>query len=150
MTSLALKTFLLVIPMLLFSVAFAATTELGGANNTGKATELGGANNTGKATELGGPNLDTGKSVTLKNPLGNKTLMQFIKDILGVVMVFAVPIIVFFIIYAGFNYVMARGDTGKIETAHKALLYAVVGGLIILGAWVIMEVIQGTVDAFRR
>lgn len=64
-------------------------------------------------------------------------------------MVFAVPLIVFMIIYAGFMYVTAQGEPGKIGQAHKALLYAVIGGVIILAANVILAVIQGTVDAFR-
>jgi hypothetical protein len=87
--------------------------------------------------------------VSLMNPLGNKSLMEFIQDILDVILVFAVPLIVFFIILAGFNYVMARGNATKVETANRALLYAVIGGVIILGAYVILEVISGTIDAFR-
>ena len=89
-------------------------------------------------------------SVSLFNPLGqDSTLIGFFQEILAVILVFAVPLIVFFIILAGFNYVMARGNPGKIETANKALLYAVIGGVIILGAYVILEVISGTIDAFR-
>lgn len=75
--------------------------------------------------------------------------MEFIQDILDVILIFAVPLIVFFIIYAGFNYVMARGNPGKVADASRALLYAVIGGVIILGAYVILEVISGTIDAFR-
>ena len=50
--------------------------------------------------------------------------------------------------YAGFLFVTARGDAAQISTARKALLWAVVGGVIALGAKLIIEVIQGTVDAF--
>ena len=89
-------------------------------------------------------------SVSLFNPLGqDSTLLGFFQEILDVILVFAVPLIVFFIILAGFNYVMARANPGKIETANKALLYAVIGGVIILGAYIILEVISGTIDAFR-
>lgn len=88
-------------------------------------------------------------SLSLQNPLGNKDIFDLLSDLLEVIMVFAVPLIVFMIIYAGFLYVTAQGNPGQVGKAHKALLYAVVGGVIILGAWVIIEVIQGTVDAFR-
>ena len=88
-----------------------------------------------------------GNAVQLQNPLKSESLIGFFNDILNVIMVFAVPIIVFFIIYAGFKYVMARGNPGEIETANRALLYAVIGGVIILGAKVILTVIGGTVDA---
>jgi hypothetical protein len=90
-----------------------------------------------------------GSSVGLTNPLKSPTLMGFLQELLDVIMVFAIPLIVFMIIYAGFMYVTAQGDAGKVKTAHHALLYAVIGGVIILGANVILAVIEGTVDAFR-
>lgn len=89
----------------------------------------------------------SGGSVSLDNPLGDKDLMDLINEILGVLLVFAVPIIVFFIIFAGFKYVTAQGKPGEIETANRALLYAVIGGVLILGARVLMEVIGGTISA---
>ena len=62
-------------------------------------------------------------------------------------MVFAVPIILFFIVWAGFLYVTAQGKPDQISKANKALLYAVVGGLIVLGAKVLLEVITNTINA---
>lgn len=85
----------------------------------------------------------------LCNPLGDKTLMQFLQELLDVVMVFAIPLIVFMIIYAGFLFVMDRGSEKNLAQAKRALLYAVIGGVIIIGAKIILSVIQGTVDAFR-
>lgn len=90
-----------------------------------------------------------GGSVGLTNPLSSPTLMGFLQELLDVIMVFAIPLIVFMIIYAGFMYVTAQGDAKKVSDAHNALLYAVIGGVIILGANVILAVISGTVDAFR-
>ncbi len=58
---------------------------------------------------------------------------------------FAIPFVVFFIIYAGFLYVTARGNPGTIEQAHKALLYAIIGGLLIFGARAILAIITNTV-----
>lgn len=92
---------------------------------------------------------DTGDSSSLENPLRSNDLMEFLQEILDVIMIFAVPLIVFMIIYAGFLYVMARGNEGEVTKASKALLYAVIGGVIILGANIILAVIAGTVDAFR-
>ena len=91
-----------------------------------------------------------GEGVRLNNPLGDTTIMDFLGDLLDVIMIFAVPLIVFMIIYAGFTYVMARGNPGEVSRASKMLLYSVIGGVIILGAWAILEVIDGTVDAFRN
>ena len=95
---------------------------------------------------------DTGEgdgSASLKNPLRSNDLMEFLQELLDVIMVFAVPLIVFMIIYAGFLYVMARGNEAEVTKASRALLYAVIGGVIILGANIILAVISGTVDAFR-
>jgi hypothetical protein len=96
-----------------------------------------------------GGNSSGASSVTLINPLGEQSLIDFFFELLDAILVFAVPIIVFFIILAGFSYVMARGNPGKIGTAHNALLYAIIGGVLILGAYVIFNVIAGTIDAFR-
>lgn len=102
-----------------------------------------GSQGTGQASQGVSP------GVGLTNPLGNKDLMTFLQDILDVIMVFAVPLIVFMIIYAGFLFVMDRGSEKNLAQAKRALLYAVIGGVIILGAQAILAVVQGTVDAFR-
>ncbi|MCB9818640.1 hypothetical protein H6788_00455 [Candidatus Nomurabacteria bacterium] len=88
-------------------------------------------------------------SSSLENPLRSNDLMEFLQELLDVIMVFAVPLIVFMIIYAGFLYVTARGKETQVSNASRALLYAVIGGVIILGANIILAVISGTVDAFR-
>lgn len=90
-----------------------------------------------------------GSNVRLNNPLKSSDLVGFLNDILSAVMIFAVPLIVFMIIYAGFTYVMAQGNENKVRDAHRALLYAVIGGVIILGAQALLTVIQGTVDALK-
>lgn len=113
----------------------------------------------GSNAVTGGSNAVTGGSnavttgggdsvVGLQNPLGSQSLIGFFESILDVIMIFAVPIIVFFIIYAGFLYVTAQGNESKVSTAHMALLYAVIGGVIILGARVILAVISGTISSF--
>jgi hypothetical protein len=91
----------------------------------------------------------TAETVTLENPLEADNIIELFETIIDIVLIFAVPLIVFFIIYAGFLYVTARGNEGTIERAHKALLYALIGGLLILGARVLIDVVQGTVDCVR-
>ncbi len=86
----------------------------------------------------------------IENPLQADSIVQLFEILLSILLIFAVPIIVFFIVYAGFLYVTARGNTETISRAHKALLYAVIGGLLILGANVLIDVIQGTVDAVQN
>src|SRR5688572_28278288 len=108
----------LVLPML--SLAQGNPFDSGNTNQIGQNSggPLG-QNSGGISQNSGGPSGSNGE-VSLMNPLGNKTLMEFIQDILDVILVFAVPLIVFFIILAGFNFVMARGNDGKLESAKKA------------------------------
>jgi hypothetical protein len=91
---------------------------------------------------------DISVPVELTNPLKINSLPEFINAILNIVMILMVPIIVFFIIYAGFRYVMAQGNASQVEEATKSLTYAVIGGVLILGAVAIAEIIKNLVAAF--
>jgi Type IV secretion system pilin len=85
----------------------------------------------------------------LQNPIRFGSLIEVLSAILDILVIFAVPIIVFFLIYAGFMYVTAQGNAAKITAATNALLYALIGGVIILGAEIIGGVIASTVDSIR-
>lgn len=93
-------------------------------------------------------NSSSGDKKLLANPLKSRSIEEFILKIIDVLLVFALPIIVLYIMYAGYLFVTAQGDSGQISTARSALLWAVVGGVIVLGARVIVAVIQGTITAF--
>lgn len=92
----------------------------------------------------------SGQSVRIDNPIKADNIIELFQKIIDIVMVFAVPLIVFFIIYAGFLYVTARGNEETIKKAHMALLYALIGGLLILGANVLIDIVQGTVDTIKN
>lgn len=87
-------------------------------------------------------------SVKLTNPLKSESIPEFLIKIIEVLLVFALPFIVLYIMYAGFLLVTAQGNASEIETARSALLWAIVGGVIVLGAKLIIDVIQGTIAAF--
>lgn len=89
-----------------------------------------------------------GLSFRLENPLAFGTLQEFIVAILRVIIVIAVPIVVIFIVLAGFKYVTARGEVGKIQEATRSLTYAIIGGVLIIGAVAIAEIIENLVTAF--
>jgi|SRR3989344_1453488 len=93
----------------------------------------------------GGEGTTSGQIIKLKNPLKVNSIAEFLKLILDIVTLFALPIIIFFIIYAGFLFVTAQGKPDQITKARNALLWSVVGGVIILGANLLLTVIQGTV-----
>ena len=87
-------------------------------------------------------------TVFINNPIRAQTITELLLAILRIFMVIAVPIIIFFIVYAGFLYVTARGNSEQIQTANRAFTYAIIGGLIILGAVVLVGIIQNLVSAF--
>jgi hypothetical protein len=83
----------------------------------------------------------------LKNPIIEyPTVQKFIEGVLKAIVWISLPIISFFIVYAGFKYVLARGNPGKIEEAHRNFFYVVIGAILILGAWVLATLIGGTVS----
>ncbi len=86
--------------------------------------------------------------ISLVNPLKVGAIEDFLVAILNIFMVLAVPVIVFFIIYAGFLYVTARGNAAQIEQATRSLTYAVIGGVLILGAVAIAEIVKNLVGSF--
>ena len=83
-----------------------------------------------------------------ENPLVFTDIQDLLAAILNVIVVIAIPIVVYFLIYAGFLYVVARGNPEKVQRASRALLYGVIGGVIILGAFAITEIIGAIVGAF--
>jgi len=89
--------------------------------------------------------------VVLLDPLSSSisTIPDFFRAIIEILLVFAIPFVVFFIVWAGFLYVTARGNPQKIAQAHSALLYAIIGGLLILGANLLLDVITNTVNQVR-
>ncbi len=84
----------------------------------------------------------------LDNPLNSEvdTLPEFLNEIIHIFLVFGVPIVALAIIYCGFLFVIARGNSEKLTEAKKALGYTLLGAAILLGAFVISNLIQGTVD----
>jgi hypothetical protein len=98
----------------------------------------------------GGPNT-TGQqslSVQLVNPVRVDSIQELLQTILEIVIILATPIVVLFIIYAGFKYVTARGNATQIQEATQALTYAVIGGVLIIGAVAIAEIIKNLVNSF--
>ncbi|MBI2409490.1 hypothetical protein HYV30_00395 [Candidatus Kaiserbacteria bacterium] len=87
------------------------------------------------------------KSTTLVNPLGTTDLQGFILRILDFVIYLGSLVIIFMLVYIGFLFVKARGVPAEISKARQALLWTVVGALILLGSKAIALGIQATVQA---
>ncbi|KND47228.1 MAG: hypothetical protein AB199_02245 [Parcubacteria bacterium C7867-004] len=82
----------------------------------------------------------------LVNPLNNiDSLPDFLNAILNAVVDIGSIILVLALVYTGFLFVAAQGNQEKLSSARNALIWTVVGGLVLLGAKAIGLVIEATV-----
>jgi hypothetical protein len=80
------------------------------------------------------------------NPIPSVTSVPgLIQTILQGVLKIGIPIVALAIIYCGFLFVFARGNSEKLTKAKDALLYTLIGAAILLGAWAIATMISTTV-----
>ena len=80
------------------------------------------------------------------NPLKAESFKALVVNLMEIIIQIGIPIGVFFIIYAGFLLVTARGNEDKVKKGKQFLLWSVIGTAVLLGALVIASAIQGTVD----
>lgn len=90
-----------------------------------------------------------GFQFNVTNHIKFSTVEEVIVALLNIFIIVATPIIVLFIIYAGFLYVTAGGNTQQVQKATTALTYAIIGGIMVLGAVVISGIIADIVSAFK-
>ncbi len=111
--------------------------------------------NTGNNANLQSTNSNTNNNNSkdnpkylLTNPLGKTTNIQdVIVNVVKVVQILLMMAAVVYIIWAGFLFVSARGDTAKITKARNALLWGFIGVALVLGAQVIVTTIKNSVNS---
>ena len=82
------------------------------------------------------------------NPLGaTSSIPALIQKVLEGVIKIGIPVIALAIIYSGFLFVFARGNSEKLNKAKDSLLYTIIGAAILLGSWAIAKMISSTVLA---
>lgn len=84
---------------------------------------------------------------SLQSPLKDSinSIPAFISEVLKAIVTVGLPIITLFIVISGFMFLFAQGNSSKIEEAKKNFMWVIVGTLLILGAWVLVTLISGTV-----
>ena len=78
-----------------------------------------------------------------------KDIPSFLLLLVDLVFLIATPIIVVFIIYAGFLFVTAGGNEAQVTKAKTVILWTLIGAAVLLGAKVIAAAIQATVLELR-
>ena len=81
--------------------------------------------------------------------LGTKvdTVPRFLLALVDLIFLIAVPIIVIFIIYAGFLFVMAGDNESQITKARTVILWTIIGAGVLLGAKALELAVQSTICA---
>jgi hypothetical protein len=86
----------------------------------------------------------------LQNPLRFDTLEELLLGVLQAVVRIGTIVLTLAIIWVGFLFVQAQGTDKKLVEARRALMWTVVGGLLLLGATAIGAAIRETVDSVLR
>lgn len=95
----------------------------------------------------------THPGIGLTNPLnvqcnnGGSCLLAFVTAILNIVIEIGSIAIVFMLVWVGFLFVVVRGAPEEVSKARKALLWTVIGALILLGAKSLSLGIAATVQS---
>jgi hypothetical protein len=82
----------------------------------------------------------------LVNPLCASSLTDLLNEVLAYTVEIGSLFLTIMLIYVGFLFVAARGNEEKVGQARNALLWTVIGGLILLGASALAQVITATIS----
>ena len=69
-----------------------------------------------------------------------ETLLDYISSIIGIMTIFASIWFLFQILYSGYEWISAGGDTKKIADARSRITHAFMGLVIVVGAWSLLAV----------
>ena len=85
---------------------------------------------------------------SVPNPLGSTTTVcGLLKKLFEAVVAIGIPVAVLFIIWSGFQFVLAQGSDKQLTKAKRNFYYTIIGIAIFLGAWILAMVIAATVNA---
>ncbi len=81
----------------------------------------------------------------LRNPLGaNMNIYTFVGNILNFVVKIGTVVVIFMIIYSGFLFIKAQGDSTEISSAKQTFYWTVIGGVVLIGARALAGVVCNT------
>lgn len=87
---------------------------------------------------IGGPGLGPFGAAAPTSPLG--AIVDLVSSVVGVMTIFASIWFLFQILYAGYEWISAGGDTKKIASARDRITHAFMGLVIVVGSWSLLAV----------
>lgn len=93
------------------------------------------------------PMIASAQQTGIQNPLNSaySSIPGFIEGFLRVMVEVGLPVVAFFLLYAGFKFVSAGGNSEQLSSAKENFKWVIIGAVLILGAWVIATLIGNTV-----
>ena len=76
-----------------------------------------------------------------ESPCNFNALVQLASNIIDFIIYMSVSVSAIMFAYAGFLYITAQGETGKISTAHSIFKNVGLGLVFVLGAWLIVKAV---------
>ena len=101
------------------------------------------------ATDIASAEAACDASTGLCNPLKFNSIQGFVEGFLKAVVYIGFPIAVLFVVYSGFLFVFAQGNSEQLAKAKKNFMWTVVGVALFLGAWALAMIIKGTIAQLR-
>lgn len=71
------------------------------------------------------------------NPIQSQNFTDLITRVAGIVAGLGIPVVAVVLVYGGFLFVSARGNEQKLGEAKQAFYWAIIGAVLVLGAFVI-------------
>lgn len=91
-----------------------------------------------------------GSTYVLCDPLGVKNFCDLVRSLLNIVMAIGLPVAVFFFVWSGFRFILARGSSTKLEDAKRNFYYVIIGIAVFLGAWTLATIISATIQTLDQ
>lgn len=88
-------------------------------------------------------------SAGLIDPLDNMTVQEFVSKMLGYVVKIGGVLAIVVIVYVGFLFASAGGDSGKITKARSVLINVLLGLVVLLGAEILGATITSTINSIK-
>lgn len=93
----------------------------------------------GSASSIGGIDLPTGTGLSTMTPMTLLTnILRFLLYMIG-------GVAILFLVYAGFQYILAAGDETKIKEAKHIIMYSIIGIVVALVSLILVSTLTGLV-----
>jgi heme/copper-type cytochrome/quinol oxidase subunit 2 len=86
-------------------------------------------------------------TIGLQNPIKSNSVAEVMATFFNVLVQLGAVAVVLAIVYAGFLFVVSKGNPEELKKAKTTLFWTIIGALILLGAQVIASVIKNTLSS---